>query len=232
MRVAQWLVAALLSACLGLYLLETLTLSTSFQFFGRLVSHVQTTQKIVALTFDDGPNSNTEQLLAVLERNRVKATFFMIGENVERYPDSVRMIVGRGHEVGNHSYTHTYRYLERPSVAREEIERTDALLRSLGATGEINFRAPFGRKLIVLPYVLQKMGKRNVLWDVDPHDYEDPDHTILSRRIGERVSAGSIILLHDRPNTTQALQEIISDLRNQGYSFATVNELIKLSPES
>ena len=228
MRVIIWLTTALLVTVLCLFTLDSAVKSPKFQLLGSLVNHVKTNEKVVALTFDDGPNPpNTERLLDILAHHQVKATFFLIGRHVEQYPEATRLILARGHEVGNHTYTHTQRYLERPAVIRAEIEQTDVLLRRLGATGEINFRAPYGRKLIVLPYVLSRMGKRDVLWDVDPHDYEDPEPEVLAGRIAAQVRPGSIILLHDRPQTTAALEKVIAALREQGYALKTVSELMR-----
>ncbi|HEY9675751.1 MAG TPA: polysaccharide deacetylase family protein, partial [Waterburya sp.] len=157
----------------ALDLLKRLANSLNFQVFGKLVNHVDTTEKVVALTYDDGPNPPyTNQLLELLERNQIKATFFVIGEKAEKYPETVRLILSKGHEVGNHSYSHMQLIFKNPFFIRSEIEKTDKLLRQLGAKQEIHFRAPYGRKLLALPYILSKMQKKNILWNLDSKDYE------------------------------------------------------------
>ena len=111
--------------------------------FGENIVHLNTHQRIVALTYDDGPSPPyTDQLLDVLAKHDVKATFFMIGNRVERHPETVHRVIAEGHQVGNHSYSHPVLGLLPPSAVRREIERTDALLRDIGVKGEIVFRAP------------------------------------------------------------------------------------------
>jgi len=121
-------------------------------------------QRSRTLTFDDGPHPTlTPQVFDVLDRHRVKATFFLMGRNVERYPDVAREVVGRGHEVGNHSYSHPKLLMMSPARVREEIARTDDLIRGLGVSAPIHFRPAPAAKFIVLPYVLTRMQKLSVL---------------------------------------------------------------------
>lgn len=107
---------------------------------------------MVALTFDDGPTKNGDQLISLLAKYNVKATFFLIGKEIETYPDGAIRIVQAGHQIGNHTYSHNRMVLKRPSYIKEEIERTDQLIRQAGYKGEIDFRPPNGKKLIGLPY--------------------------------------------------------------------------------
>jgi len=147
--------------------------SSTFQLFGDYVARVDTHERVVALTFDDGPDPmHTPRVLAVLDQHQVKATFFMMGRNVERYPEIAREVLRRGHEIGNHSYSHPKLVLMSPRRVREEVERTDKLLRDVGVSGEIHFRPPHAAKFIVLPYVLVQMKKLSVLGDVDPEEWK------------------------------------------------------------
>src|ERR1700704_3926179 len=164
-RAAVWrgaIVLALLGA--ALIALREVVNSSTFQLFGDYVARVDTDDRVVALTFDDGPDPfHTPKVLDVLDQHHVKATFFMMGRNVERYPKVDREVLRRGHEIGNHSYSHPKLILMSPSRVRDEIERTDTLLRGIGVTGDIHFRPPHASKFIILPYVLLQMRKLSVL---------------------------------------------------------------------
>jgi chitin deacetylase len=207
--------------------------SRTFQFFGRLVPRVNTSERVVALTFDDGPAPGaTGQILAALERSRVRATFFVTGAELEANMAEGRRIVAAGHELGNHSYSHERMVFVTPSRVREEIERTDKLIRDAGHRGEIYFRPPYGKKLFALPHYLSETGRTSVTWDVEPDSY--PEIAADSDRITEHVLSearpGSIIILHvmypSRVESLKAVEKIVAGLRARGYSFKTVSELL------
>lgn len=214
------------------YGLLELTASRSFQFFGGAVTHADTAEKVVALTFDDGPTEKTDEILSILEAEGVKATFFLTGQEMERHPELANKLVFAGHEIGNHSYSHKRMVFRSPAFVRREIERTDEIIRSLGYTGPIPFRPPYGRKLLVLPHYLKEQERKTIMWNVEPEDVpeirQDPqriaDYTV------EQAKPGSIILLHvmypGREATMQSVQGIISGLRAKGYEFRTVSELL------
>lgn len=213
-------------------LLKRLANSLNFQIFGELVNQVATKEKVVALTYDDGPNPPyTNQLLEILERNQIRATFFVIGKLVEKYPEIVRLILSKGHEVGNHSYSHQQLIFKSPWCIRSEIEKTDKLLHQLCVKQEIHFRAPYGRKLLVLPYILSKMRKKNILWNLDSKDYEASSYEVIENYVLEHVRPGSIILMHDgggeRSQTLIATEMLLKKLQEKGYTFKTVSELIR-----
>jgi peptidoglycan/xylan/chitin deacetylase (PgdA/CDA1 family) len=203
--------------------------SSTFQLFGDYVVRVETAEKVVALTFDDGPHPTlTPQFLDVLDQHGAKGTFFMMGRNVERFPDVARAVLARGHEIGNHSYSHPRLVLMSPSRVREEIERTDVLLRGIGVTGPIHFRPPHAAKFLVLPYVLGTMDKLSVLGDVDPEEWKRPGPDVMTQTILRQVRPGSIVGLHDLmgPDSLQTLKNILPPLAAQGYRFVTVSQLI------
>jgi peptidoglycan/xylan/chitin deacetylase (PgdA/CDA1 family) len=208
-----------------------LTKLRRFEFFGEFIGHVNTEEKVVALTFDDGPNPPyTDQILDILDRYQIKATFFVIGRNVEKYPKTVRLILSKGHELGNHSYSHARMIFKSPSFIRSEIEKTDRLLNELGVTQDIHFRPPYGRKLLVLPYIITKMHKKNIMWSTDSADYEVPNPEAIKNNVLEHVRHGSIILLHDgegdRSQTVVATEMLIKEMKEKGYEFRTVSALI------
>jgi len=207
--------------------------SRTFQFFGVIVPRSNTTEKIVALTFDDGPTVNgTSEILKVLDELQVKATFFLIGAELAQNPAEGRKIVAAGHEVGNHSYSHTRMLLVSPSFVREEIEKTDRLIRAAGYSDEIHFRPPYCKKLFTLPWYLSQTGRKTITWDVEPDSNPKiaADALKIIEETRTRVRPGSIILLHamyaNRQPSLQAIRGIIETLKQDGYHFRTVTELL------
>jgi len=220
----------------GLIVLWNISKSRTFQFFGEIVPRVNTSQKVVALTFDDGPTPKaTAELLAILAAENIHATFFVIGGDLEQHPEEGKKIVAAGHELGNHSYSHTRMILVTPAFVRREIESTDKLIRETGFQGPIHFRPPYGKKLFALPYYLSKTGRKTITWDVEPDSY--PEIAASSDKITEhvlsKVEPGSIVLLHvmypSGAESMKAVKKIIGGLRAQGYSFKTVSELIAVA---
>lgn len=225
-----WGAAALALAAAAAVGLREVVNSSTFQLFGDYVARVDTNERVVALTFDDGPDPwHTPRVLAVLDQHHVKATFFMMGRSVERYPEVAREVLRRGHEIGNHSYSHPKLILMSPSRVRDEIERTDTLLRGIGVTGEIHFRPPHASKFIVLPYVLVQMRKLSVLGDVDPKEWKQRPAAVMTESILHQVRPGSIIGLHDPmgAETLRTLQNILPALAAEGYRFETVSALLR-----
>jgi peptidoglycan-N-acetylglucosamine deacetylase len=218
-----FIVIALLSA--GLFKVTKLR---TFQFFGGLTYHVETENKVVALTFDDGPTKNVDQLLPLLDQYKAKSTFFLIGQDIEKHPESAEKLVEAGHQIGNHTYSHKRMVLKSPSFIKEEIEKTDELIRKAGYEGEIDFRPPYGKKLIGLPYYLNKHNRETIMWTLEPETYytsaEDKVNDVV-----ENIQPGSIILLHpmydQSGETIQVIEDILQKLTDEGYTFVTVDEL-------
>jgi peptidoglycan/xylan/chitin deacetylase (PgdA/CDA1 family) len=210
-----------------------LSKSRSFQCFGGMVPRVDTSTPVVALTFDDGPSPEyTEEVLSVLREHQVRATFFVTGQALEENMAAARSIVAQGHELGNHSYSHQHMILKSYSFVQQEIESTDRLIREAGYEGDIHFRSPYGKRLIVLPYYLHRTGRLNIFFDVEPESY--PEVAADAGRIVEHVldeaRPGSIILLHvmveSRATSREALPGIVQGLEERGFSFVTVSELL------
>jgi peptidoglycan/xylan/chitin deacetylase (PgdA/CDA1 family) len=210
-----------------------LSKSWTFQLFGELHDRVETSEKVVALTFDDGPKpGQTEAILGILKRHGVKASFFMVGRRIERHRELAARVLAEGHQLGNHSYSHHRLIFKSPSYVQEEIDKTDALLRELGVEGEIYFRAPNCKKLVVLPWLLKQGGRKHITFDAVSLDDQTQDVELLTSRVMESVRPGSIILFHDggrdKPGTIQATELVIEKLLAQGYRFVTVSELLAL----
>jgi peptidoglycan/xylan/chitin deacetylase (PgdA/CDA1 family) len=207
--------------------------SRTFQFFSRPVARVATTDSVVALTFDDGPTTaRVDSLLEMLSARRVKATFFLIGNEIATAPAAARALVAAGHEIGNHTYTHDHMIFRTTGTYRAEITRTDSLLRDAGARDPIFFRPPYCYKLIGLPYVLWRMGRTTVTWDIEPESFPAVARTSdgIARHALSRVRPGSIILLHpwypSGAATRAAVPMLIDSLRARGYSIETVSGLL------
>lgn len=230
----RWLLLGFVSiVVVGLAVFQ-LSRSRRFQLFGHMVAApIDTSEKVVALTFDDGPTAKyTPELLALLKRENVKATFFLIGQDLERAPDALRAISEAGHEIGNHSFTHKRMLFKPEGWIASEIQRTDALIRESGYRGPIHFRSPYGKRFVSLPWYLAKHRRYNIFFDVEPES--DPETAASADAIVKDVLAnsreGSIILLHPMYSTGEqsrrALPGIIAGLRARGYTFITVSDLI------
>ena len=219
-----------LVAAVGLYLLMN---ARCYQLLGDLVCHGANDHKHIALTFDDAPSESTsDAVLAVLAEKNVQATFFMIGENMARYPQAAQRIAAAGHELGNHSYSHRRFLLRSPAFIAREIEDTNALIRAAGYHGPIHFRPPYGKKLLGLPWYLARHHITTVMWDSEPARHQPPTAEAITAAALAQAHNGAIILLHpfciDACRAErEALPHIIDGLRAQGYTLTTVSELLK-----
>lgn len=182
--------------------------------------------KCVALTFDDGPAESTEELLGILAARRVRATFFLVGENVAKYPELVRREHAAGHELGDHSYTHADLGTASKKKVMEELTRTqDAIRRASGVT-PVLLRPPYGSMSKRLTGITREMGLAQVLWTVDPLDWEHRNTRYVEKRVLKAVKPGYVVLMHDiHPTTVKAVPTIIDRLAAEGYVFVTVSEL-------
>lgn len=205
--------------------------SRSFQLFGGLTDRVETNEKAVALTFDDGPTDKADQLLPLLDQYHVKATFFLIGRDIEKNPEEAKKVVNAGHQIGNHTYSHQRMVLKSPSFIKNEIEKTDELIREAGYQGKIDFRPPYGKKFIGLPYYLNKHNRNAITWDLEPDTYYSAAADKV-KYVKENVKPGSIILMHpwyDKSGEEiEAIKGIIEALASEGYKFVTVEELMQM----
>lgn len=184
--------------------------------------------KYVALTFDDGPKrGTTDVLLDGLKERGVSATFFLVGSQIAENRDLVARMAAEGHQVGNHTWSHTSLQKAGKAVLEAELGRTDELLTAILGEGEYWVRPPYGlmeeweRQLVDVPLVK---------WNVDPRDWESRDKDKILAAILEAVEPNSIILLHDiyEPSVKAALAAVDA-LQRQGYWFVTVEELLRLN---
>ncbi|WP_332305337.1 polysaccharide deacetylase family protein [Rhizobium sp. GR12] len=225
------ILAVLVGVLLGLHFFSK---SRTMQLFGTIIARVETDRPVVALTFDDGPSAGfTQSVLTILKDRGVKATFFLTGKETEENLLQARMIVREGHQIGNHSYAHSNMTLMGPARVREEVERTDMAIRTAGYEGEIMFRPPYGKKLLTLPWYLSRHDRKTIMWDVEPESFPDvaADTVAFARHVIEQTKNGSIIIMHvmyrSREISRQALPLIIDGLRQRGFEFVTVSQLLE-----
>ncbi len=185
----------------------------------------------IALTFDDGPHCKyTEQVLNILEKYDVKATFFVIGCNAEKAPDKVKLIAENGHEIGNHTYSHSKDAVKDHATLNREINRASLIISEItGQTPNI-FRPPEGKCNELVVSCARENGCSVILWSIDTRDWAHRPSDVIARDILQQVRGGDIILFHDfiTPDTPtpQALEKIIPTLKEQGYEFCTVSDMI------
>jgi len=213
--------------------IATFQYSRSWQnaFFINPVYKIMTDEKVVALTFDDGPSkTRTPALLEILSKYDVKATFFMLGENIEKYPDIAQAVYDQEHLIGNHSYNHPRLMFKSPSFIREQITKTDQLVKSLGQKNVQYFRPPHSSKYIILPLVLQSMNKKLVTGTYDPPaEYISPYNARnVANEVIENTKPGSIIYLHDGKTAdleqfAESVELIILGLKEKGYKFVRLD---------
>ena len=185
-----------------------------------------TGNKVIALTFDDGPGPYTAHLLDILDQYGAKATFFLIGSKVSGQASVVRSIQARGHQLGNHSWSHP----ELPKLSVDqiagEIDRTNEAIRQATGVKPSILRPPYGA---VNGVVLEQLRLRNmssILWSVDTRDWADRNSQIVCSRAVAGARPGAVILMHDIHQTSvNAVPCILSSLKQQGYSFVTIQRL-------
>ena len=192
-------------------------------------------KKVIALTFDDGPWPNTTaKVLDILKKNRIKSTFFVVGQNVKNYPDLTKQIVADGHIIANHTWHHWYHQMNAQAAAYEVANTGDIIYQTTGVRTSL-FRPPGG----IMNNGVAAYAKNNkyavIIWSADSMDYSRPAVPRLMNNIFREAKPGGIVLMHDgggdRSNTVKALPEIISRFRKQGYEFVTVPELLEMQDQ-
>ena len=188
--------------------------------------------KKIALTFDDGPHPRyTERILNILEEYGVKATFFVIGVNIQNYPEPLKLISAAGHEIANHSFSHDNSNDLDSSTAISEMKRCEEIIYKTVGVKPTLFRPPRGANNADVESAARQMGYSVVLWSVDTLDWRNTPSDDIVKKVTECVHGGDIILMHDytsgKNTTCDALSIMIPRLLEAGYEFVTVSELIQ-----
>jgi peptidoglycan/xylan/chitin deacetylase (PgdA/CDA1 family) len=192
-------------------------------------SRVSTSQKIVALTFDDGPHpSNTPRLLDILKKRNVKATFYVVGTNARRYPAILRRMVAEGHEIGNHTLSHGYLTKMSRDQIRKDLSQSHQIIVEATGVPPKTIRPPYGAITSDLKsWIKSEYGYPSIMWSVDPEDWKRPGSSVVSRRLVSGASPGGILLVHDiHAPTIDAVPSAVDQLLAKGYRFVTVTQLI------
>jgi peptidoglycan/xylan/chitin deacetylase (PgdA/CDA1 family) len=186
----------------------------------------------IAMTFDDGPSTTlTPKLLDILAAHHIKATFFVIGENVAEHPEIVARATREGHEIGNHSWSHPNFAKMSDAGVRSQLQRTDDAIKSATGARPTLLRPPYGSITTrEKRWIHDQFGYQIILWDVDPYDWKRPGPSVVRSRILKETRRGSIVLSHDiHPGTIEAMPSTLDALEAKGFKFVTVSELIRMA---
>ncbi|MGD6969089.1 polysaccharide deacetylase family protein [Rossellomorea vietnamensis] len=201
-----------------------------------MINKVRTDEKVLAVTFDDGPNAvYTPQVLEILQKANAKATFYMIGEQMERCPELVKRAAELGHEIGNHTYTHPRMTELSQEECLAEIERTESLIERLTGEKPASFRPPFLDYDHVTTAALQEKGYSHFIGAVnlEARDWEQPGTNHILEETRSVLSNGAILLFHDgygdRSQALEAISRLIPQLIAEGWNLVTISELLKLA---
>ncbi|NHW33107.1 polysaccharide deacetylase family protein [Paenibacillus aceris] len=198
---------------------------------GEIVWEVNTDEKVIALTFDDGPHPKyTDQVLELLKQYEAKATFFVVGNKIQLYPDVLERTAREGHEIANHTYSHAY--IGRKTNIKKELNTTEDLI--VAKTGQRSqlFRPPGGFYNDRLVSVVKDEGYKMIMWSwqLDTKDWNTPGVNRIVNSVLKNAKNGNIVLFHDYiegpTQTIQALKIILPELKNRGYKLITVSELL------
>lgn len=233
---------AVVALCYVLVGMSAMFYAPLSELFGQFPYHVRTDKKVFALTFDDGPNPPyTDELLAVLKKHGVRATFFLVGKNLERYPEVGRRMAADGHCIGNHTYSHAFSTNYSRKAFVREVERTQTIITTVTGTAPTLCRPPW---LFRYPWILNvlKSHKLTAVSAVFGYEFEIVHQRTdaIVRRALQKVKPGVILDFHDgyeakggyRQRTVEAIDKLIPELKSRGYSFATVPELLQRARET
>lgn len=197
-------------------------------------SGIEDSRKLIALTFDDGPDGKyTPKVLDILKERGVQGTFFLVGPQVSKYPDTAKRILDEGHSIGNHSWSHEDLKTMTPEQIGSEIDRTQQqIAEATGYTPHL-MRAPYGNLSPILLDALHERDMAHVYWTIDTRDWAGTSVADMRKNISAHAQPGAILLMHSfggrknaLDNTLKLLPQIIDDLSKEGFTFVTVDELI------
>lgn len=192
------------------------------------IYRVDRTEKICSISFDAAwGNEQTEGLLDTLDKYNVKSTFFLVGQWVDKYPDSVKEIAKRGHDVGNHGDTHSHMTQQSDDTILQELNSCNSKIKKLTGKSPTLFRPPYGDYNNNVVNCVNNINMYCVQWDIDSLDWKDPSVDQIVLNCTSKLQNGSIILLHNgATNTPEALPKIIEAIQGQGYKIVPISKLL------
>lgn len=210
------------------------TYAVRSQWLGPTIWRGRTDNNSVSLTFDDGPSADTERVLDVLDEHHVPATFFMVGQQVERFPQTARRIAASGYEIGNHSYSHPIYLYRKPREIRRQLERTQRIIADVTGVQAQLARPPCGVRTPAYFRAARDLGLQTVQWTLAGFDWKTRTASRIAHDVLRQAQAGSIILLHDgdsenrrdRSATVASLPLIFAGLKEKGLGIAPLSDLI------
>lgn len=212
------------------------------QWFGKAFHGTRRGSKQIALTFDDGPNDpDTFDLLEVLAKHNVRATFFLIGQFARQRPDIAREVAKQGHVIGNHTFTHPLLTFTSAAQIRQEIVRCrEAISEAIGEHSNL-FRPPFGGRRPGVFGLVRQLGLEPIMWNVTGYDWDAPSMDYIEQKVTRRIRGGDVVLLHDgshlafggdRSKTVQVVDRIVPRYQAEGFEFVTVPEMMRSEKSS
>ena len=194
-------------------------------------TRIKTDQKVIAITFDDGPHpKNTPRLLKMLKERNIRATFYVVGDMISSYPQVLKQTAEEGHEIGNHTVTHATLSRLSTSSLRKELANAHRQIVEITGIAPRTMRPPGGAiKSAQKDYMMKEFGYPTILWSVDPEDWKKPGVSVVASRLVKGASPGGILLVHDlHSSTVDAMPSALDQLLAQGYRFVTLTELIAM----
>ena len=213
------------------------SMAPTAQWFGRAFYGLRRGSKQIALTFDDGPNDpHTLNLLEVLSKHEVRATFFLIGRYVRQRPDIVQEIANQGHVIGNHTFTHPSLIWKTGSRVRKEIQQCrDAITDAVGEHSDL-FRPPWGTRRPGVFQIVRQLGLEPVMWNVTGYDWNAPSAEYIEQKVTAKIRGGDVVLLHDgshaafgtdRGKTIAAVEKLLTRYKDADYESVTIPEMMR-----
>jgi len=206
----------------------------SSQLLGPSISHGPRDRRSIAITFDDGPSEGTPALLELLETRGVRATFFQCGTCVRRLPDIARRVAAAGHEIGSHGYSHTRLFLRTPRFVAGQMRESQRVIEEVTGTSPRLFRPPYGGRWFGMREVQRELGLTGVMWTCIGMDWKWPAERVVARLL-KAAKNGAIFCLHDGrgaspnadiSNTIEAVRLLVGELKERGFRFETVSEML------
>jgi len=204
--------------------------SVSFANLPFVIRSVETEHAVVALTFDDGPTKYTDDILEILDNYESKATFFLIGSRLKRYTPYAKQLFDKGHSIGNHSYDHTHINAMSKDRLIKSIAKSQLAFHEYVGVLPSFYRPPYGNITEVQEKILSKHFSHLIRWSIDPRDWDrNKSDDVVIEHILAKVTAGSIIVLHEKKRTVRLLPQLLEALHQRGYTMVSLDAAIAIA---